>query len=86
MIMSRYNYEILKNVILTDQGQRRFLRVRDKIEKIMKKTGAFRMGYIVSFDTNSWFSLACVERMVEIGELSEVGHFEFTQHRVFVEK
>lgn len=83
--MMRYKYEDIKPELLTDEGQRRFLKVRDGVKGLLKKTGAFQMGYALEFDSGSWFAIACIDRMVEIGELREIGNESFTQHKVYVE-
>ena len=80
-----YKYEEEKKELFTDEGQRRFLKVRDGVKGLLKKTGAFQMIFAIRFDSSSWFSLACIDRMVEIGELKEVGNISFTNHKVFVE-
>jgi hypothetical protein len=81
-----YKYEDMKKELFTDEGQRRFLKVRDGVNGLLKKTGAFQLGFAIQFDCASWFTIACIDRMVEIGELREVGDESFTQHKVFVKK
>lgn len=51
------------------------------------EAGAFSMGTVIRKQTgDSWMMLACVDLMVERGELREVtkGHDVAGQHRVFV--
>jgi hypothetical protein len=78
-----YQYEIEKQKLFTDEGQRHFLKVRDNVKELLATAGAFRVDKVLS--GNSWFCLACVDRMVELGELEELtGKQVAGQDRVFV--
>lgn len=68
-----YDYKEIKSSILTDDGQRKFLKIRDEVIRFLKTSGAFMMDkivYIISGDP--WFTMACVDRMVELGEIIEL--------------
>jgi len=83
-----YKYEDLKESIFTDEGQRRFLRVRDFVKKTLATAGAVRMqeAIRVAGCGDSWEMLACVDRMVELGEIREITQANARgQDRVFVE-
>jgi hypothetical protein len=82
-----YRYEELRPTVLTDAGQRRFLRVRDFVHKTLATAGAVRMQEAMSAATggDSWEQIACVDRMVELGEIREIPQTSVCgQHRVFV--
>jgi len=64
-----YNYGTEKPNILTDEGQRQFLKVRDKVNSLLKQSGAVMLGWV----GGSWEQMACIDRMVELGELEEIG-------------
>lgn len=83
-----YSYAEEKDKLFTDDGQRKFLMVRDRVHKLLEQTGAVRMDEAIrGFTGDSWFLLACVDRMVEIGELREITHAGVPQqYRVFVAK
>ena len=82
-----YDYEVEKSRVFTEEGQVTFLAIRDNVKKLLKQSGAVRMSEAVKgIGGDSWTLLACVERLVELGELEEITpEGEITQHRVFVE-
>ena len=81
-----YKYSELKANILTDDGQRMFLAIRDKTQRLLKLSGAARCEEMMSGNSgSSWDMLACVDRMVELGEIREITSGNVAgQHRVFV--
>lgn len=42
-----YQYESEKQRIFTDEGQRAFLKVRDKVQSHLKQSGAFTLGSVM---------------------------------------
>lgn len=84
-----YVYEKQRQNLFTDEGQRMFLRVRDWVGLRLNDAGAFRMQEAMSAagGGDSWDMLACVDRLVELGEIREVTRGACAgQHRVFVAK
>lgn len=82
-----YNYEEQKPAIFTESGQRMFLKIRDHAQDLLKKAGAARMQELVSGagGGDSWDMLACVDRLVEIGEIKEIPRSNIpAQYRVFI--
>lgn len=82
-----YTYEKQKQVIFTEEGQKMFLKIRDHAQKLFASAGAARMQEIMSGagGGDSWDMLACVDRLVELGEIREVTSGQMTtQFRVFV--
>lgn len=82
-----YNYEAEKKQLFTDAGQRMFLAIRDNAIALARKSGAVRMQEAMHAGTggDSWTMLACVDRMVELGELREIVQGSVAgQYRVFV--
>jgi len=84
-----YIYQQIRPRLFTDEGQRMFLRIRDFIHKTLKIAGAVRMQEAIAAAGGGcpWTMLACVDRMVELGEIREIPRIAGTpaQHRVFVE-
>ena len=81
-----YKYQDLKPTIFTEEGQMVFLEIRDTVKKILKQSGAISMGSAMSGAGDSWKRMACVDRLVEIGELKEIKYGECAgQHRIFVD-
>lgn len=84
-----YIYEEHRHKIFTDEGQREFLRVRDRAQALLKNAGAFKLFSAASdISGDTWTMMAYVDRLVEIGEIVEVteGMCVAGQDRVFVEK
>lgn len=85
--MKTYEYEDIKPGLFTDGGQRMFLKVRDFVHKTLKVAGAVRMSEVMDSagGGDSWLMLACVDRLVELGEIREIVQQGVpSQHRVFV--
>ena len=81
-----YVYATERPKLFTDEGQRTFLQIRDRAKYLLKEAGAFRMDEVISKSTgDSWLMLACVDRMVELGEITECVHKNHPcgQNRIF---
>ncbi len=81
-----YDYETEKHKIFTDEGQRKFLKVRDKANELLEKAGAFMMFKpLKDMTDDSWQLIAYIDRLVELGEIKEITRPDTAgQHRVFV--
>ena len=82
-----YHYQTQRPNVFTEDGQVMFLKIRDNAKVLLSKSGAATSGRImngVSGDT--WDMLACIDRLVELGELHEIPNTlsGAGQHRVFV--
>jgi hypothetical protein len=83
-----YRYEDEKPKLLTDEGQRLFLKFRDDAIDVLGIAGAFRFDAISKrshYVMDDWLRLACVDRMIELGELRDVTPpGTVGQHRIFI--
>lgn len=80
-----YSYKEQRDAIFTEQGQVLFLKMRDAVRKHLDTSGAV-MAEKAMVTGDSWEMLACLDRMVELGEIREVtGPDVMGQHRVFVD-
>lgn len=82
-----YDYQTERPKIFTEDGQKLFLAIRDKAQRLFGIAGAARMYEMISGNSGSvWEMLACVDRLVELGEIREVtaGQRVAGQDRVFV--
>jgi hypothetical protein len=82
-----YVYQELRDKLFTDEGQRTFLQIRDRVKRILAMAGAVRMSEAIAGTTgDSWTMLACVDRLVELGEIREITQKGEVagQYRVFV--
>lgn len=84
-----YEYATERDAIFTDDGQRAFTKGRDKVLAAISKTGAITMWKAMSMfgSGTNWSQMACVDRMVELGDLTEVvpSKEHAHQYRVFME-
>jgi hypothetical protein len=82
-----YKYEEQRKEVFTEHGQIMFLEIRDKIKSIIEYAGAATLGKAISGVTGDvWTMIACIDRLVEIGEICEVkrNDTENTTSRIFV--
>ena len=82
------DYKKIRPEIFTEDGQLMFLKIRDRSKALIKNSGAAMLGHIISNCTgDSWLMMACVDRLVEIGELTEIKNSDnaWAQHRLFIE-
>lgn len=82
-----YNYKREREKLFTDEGQRIFIQIRDHAHDLIETAGAFSMARATGkcAGGDSWMLLACVDRLVELGEIVEVPRADVPgQLRVFV--
>jgi hypothetical protein len=79
-----YRYENEKHKIFTDEGQRVFIEVRDKVNALLSSAGAFKMDKVTP-SGDGWLAMAYVDRLVELGEIKEITQDTCCgQDRVFI--
>ena len=85
--MQSYDYKRQKSDLFSDDGQRMFLRVSDFVKGALKMAGAVRMNEAMNAAgaRDSWTIFACVDRLVELGEIVEITKDVPGQFRVFVD-
>lgn len=81
-----YEYRTHRHTVFTEGGQVLFLKIRDEAAKLLKQSGAVECQKLLCVTGNTWEMLACVDRLVELGELLEVPnpHSGAGQHRIFI--
>lgn len=80
-----YNYNTQKKNIFTEEGQEMFLKIRDKAHKLLDEAGAFKLSHVISGCTgDSWDMYACVDSLIELGEIIEIERKCAGQNRVFI--
>ena len=81
-----YDYQKERPDLFTETGQVIFLEIRDRTKRLLKTSGACRAQEMMQGTVgSSWTHLACIDRMVELGELREVStNKPAAQFRVFV--
>jgi hypothetical protein len=76
-----YNYQTEKSKIFTEDGQETFLKIRDKVQQLLKQSGAVMMQNAISGVTGDvWLHMACVDRLVELKEIFNFFVLNFVSH------
>lgn len=81
-----YDYETEKQELFTESGQVTFLKIRDKVHALLESAGAFNMSHAIANcgGGSSWTMIACIDRLVELGEIVEVTDDSWmTQFKVY---
>lgn len=84
-----YDYQTQRTNIFTENGQVMFVQIRDKVHILLKISGAFIMEEAITGCSGyNWDMLACVDRLVELGEIIEIQNPQSKagQHRIFIGK
>lgn len=80
-----YDYEKEKPYLFTDDGQRMFLKVRDTASNLCALAGACSVSQATrGLSGSSWRMLACVDRLVELGEFRYVNTDYVKQDHVLI--
>ncbi len=82
-----YDYATERPGLFTEEGQEMFIKIRDKVKSLLKTSGAFRgveaFGGVCG---DNWAQQACLDRMIEMGEIVCVRSECWTQYRVYATK
>ena len=84
--MSEYRYEDQREWLLSLEGQRDLIRVRDWVTGVLRDTGAFTLGKAMgaSRTGDSFKAIALVDHLVLLGVIEEVpGQTCVSQHRIY---
>lgn len=84
-----YDYKTERKELFTEDGHVMFIKIRDTVKTLLHSAGAFRMQEALrNCSGSSWTMLACVDRLVELGEIREVTPQNSCagQYRIFTEK
>lgn len=87
-----YDYATERHYVFSEKGQAHFLYIRDLSKHLLKEAGAVMCDRLLVLGprgcATSWEMLACVDRLVELGELQEIPNIVSSagQHRIFIKK
>ena len=84
-----YEYKEVRHKLFTEEGQVMLLAIRDNVHRMLADSGAFRMkeACMDNIPGDSWAKMACVDRLVELGEIKEISDPDVPgMPRVFVSR
>lgn len=81
-----YSYDAHKPWVFSEEGQKQFLSIRDRVKHLCNASGCVDMQHAISCETGvSWEMMACVDRLVELKEIREINYGHCAgQYRIFV--
>lgn len=71
-----YEYATERPFVFTEEGQVMFLAIRDKAQHLCELAGAVNVEKLMCVSGCSWSMLACVDRLIELGEFKYVNDGE----------
>ncbi len=79
-----YSYHELRPTIFTEVGQVRFIAVRDRARDLLERQSQATLEELINgFSGSNWEHIACVDRMVELGELHLVAKGEVSNYNLY---
>lgn len=81
-----YRYEDEKPWVLTGDGQRQLIALRDWVLSTLRTAGAFQAGKALAVVStpDTFKAWALIDRLVELGDVFELPHQKcMSQHRIF---
>lgn len=82
-----YDYATQRPNVFTEDGTTMLLKIRDQTKALIAKAGVARSDKMMAGCTgDSWDMLACIDRLVEMGDIHEIPNTmsRAGQHRVFI--
>jgi hypothetical protein len=81
-----YDYKEQRPLLFTEEGMHLFLKVRDRVTKLLKEAGAVMLYPALSPVAGpDWHKLACLDYLVELNEIREIRQDRpVQQERIFV--
>jgi len=68
-----YNYNEQKKEIFTEEGFEKFFKIKSRVQALLTIAGACTMSKAIQGVLgNNWLNMACVDRLVELGEIKEL--------------
>lgn len=82
-----HEYSEHRDRVFTEEGHKLLLQIRDRAFKLIRESGAATLGRLVAESSgDSWLMLACVDRLVELGDLKCVYKGNAGQYSVYTSK
>ena len=80
-----YSYEDELKYILTVDGIKNLLKIRDTVDRLLTDAGAFKLDYVIRCQTGDSFTmLACIDYLEKIGEIKKITVVGPRQDEVYV--
>ena len=79
-----YKYEDIKPELFTEQGVEMLMKVKDQVGRLLFTAGAFTTEKVMRTVTgDSWLQLACLDYLVEKGEIELASNKGMSQQWVY---
>lgn len=79
-----YNYETMKPDLFTERGVDMLMKIKDQVGRLLFTAGAFTTEKVTRTVTgDSWLMVACLDYLVEKGEIDLVSDRGMRQHWVY---
>ena len=84
--MIMYNYQEQRHKVFLEKNQERFIKIRENVHSMLDSSGAFILENAIIGTGDSFIGIACVDRLVEMGEIVEIPNptRHRSQNKVFV--
>lgn len=80
-----YKYEEERSRIFTDNGVVTLLEIRDNVDELLEKAGAFKLwNGVKGYGSSSFLQLAIIDYLVEIKHIKEIPTTGSSQDRIFI--
>jgi hypothetical protein len=80
-----YSYKEQRQYVFTEEGQVKFLKIRDTASRLLGKSGAVTCERLLdAISGDSWNTLACLDRLVELGELKLIQRGDVSHHNIYI--
>ena len=77
-----YKYEEQLPKLLTEEGVLKIIEMRDRINRLMEKSGAVKVDKVLAGD--AWESLACIDWLIKYGGSRRIGALAEKQEDISV--
>lgn len=82
-----YKYEEIKPDLFTERGVEMLMKIKDQVGRLLFSAGAFTHEKVTRTVTgDSWLMLACLDYLVEKGEIELASNRGMRQHWVYTKK
>ncbi len=79
-----YDYASVRPSLFLEENQALFLKIRDQAARLLSEHEHATLDQLICGESDTWLAMACVDRMVEMGDLRLVARGEITQYNLYI--